>query len=158
MTCAALPAWGMDNLSVISYSDATSEQKQAVFKIVESDDSLKIYRHTLNHPNTDFKKDILLSGDTAKGAALYTDSQIDDKKVRTINALVIDAASRWQGYGRHLMQKTQEDAHQLGIERILLQARSNAIQFYTAIGFKPDFDSDLPYLPMYKDLKPSKSV
>lgn len=159
MTCAAVPAWGMDdNLSVIPYSTATPEQQQVAIKIMQSYRFLQGADYALINANADSTKDIfkdiLLFGDTAKGAILYKNLEEKGKKMRRIIALAIDAASKRQGYGRYLMEKNQDDAQKLAIQTIWLQPADTAtVNFYKKMGFQ--FNESRIHPIMYKDLQSS---
>jgi GNAT superfamily N-acetyltransferase len=130
-----IPLHIRDNLAVISYSDATPDQKESVC------DMLNLFladpKPTDLLYNAHFKNNILISDDDAKGALIYQDFQGADKeKWRTIAYLVIDAQARGKGYGKYLMKKNEEDAQKLGIQMIRLQPFSDAVDFYEKIGFK----------------------
>jgi ribosomal protein S18 acetylase RimI-like enzyme len=146
MTCAAMPAWGMDdNLSVIPYSTATPEQQQVAATLM-SNEFCKVLGNPLEQIN------LLLDGDAAAGALTYRDEPYNEKKARSIEYFVIDKKHRGKDYGRFLMQKTQEDAQKLGIQLIIVEAKSNAIGFYNKIGFTSLQQNTRT---MYKDLQSS---
>ena len=142
-----------DDLSIISYSEATPDQKESVCKILE--EAFRLFIPELMD-NAHYKNNILISGNAVKGALIYEDYQdADEIKCRNIHFLAIDRSIRGKGYGKYLMKKNQNDAQKLGIQKIQLHSAIDAIRFYKKIGFKSAGSS---VLDMAKNLQSSQET
>lgn len=122
-----------NTLSLISYSDANQDQKEA------SREVLGVFVQPISHYLCDkrFKNNILLSHNAVKGVVIYHDALDEDEKTyRKIDYLVINEANRRQGYGTYLMKKMEEDGRKNGIAYIRLKSAIDAIDFYKKIGFQ----------------------
>ena|SRR6476661_2036038 len=61
--------------------------------------------------------------------------QENENKVGQIRYMAVDESIRGAGYGKILLQALEKEAADLGLRKIELQARENAVRFYERNGY-----------------------
>jgi len=61
--------------------------------------------------------------------------QVNDAQTGQVRFMAVSPEVQGQGLGRKIMIDLEEKARQLGLQRIELQARENAVDFYESMGY-----------------------
>lgn len=89
--------------------------------------------------------------------ALYLMPSPDGLSAR-VRQVCVDPAFRSQGIGRRLHAEAEDYARGLGIRRLRLSARAEAIEFWERLGYRSAGETflelSIPHLPMEKALNP----
>jgi len=59
-----------------------------------------------------------------------------DPLTAQIRFMAVDFTYQGKGVGRNIMEAMEEYAWRLGVEKIVLHARENALRFYTKLGYE----------------------
>lgn len=101
----------------------------------------RILRKPLGQPMSEVKT---AEDDTATHFALYEENKLKaiarlDLKENSgaqVRFVAVDTELQGKGFGKKLMLGIEEYCKQQGIEKIELQARENAVQFYLSLDYK----------------------
>lgn len=79
-------------------------------------------------------------GDRMAGVARMQMNTVDEAQIRY---MAVAEEFRGMGFGRMLVQSLEEVAREQGAERVMLDARSDAVGFYVVLGYRVVSDSYL---------------